>query len=65
MEDNKYFLEFTSNGVPFVIHLDAIFSVNQGSTGGEALVNGIPVDQKFSDIISALESIGVQIVLVK
>ncbi len=62
--DNKYFLEFTSNGVPFVIHLDAVFSINQGSTG-EASVNGMPVDQKFSDIISTLESIGVQIVLVK
>jgi hypothetical protein len=56
--EKKFFVEFTTNGFPLVLAFAAIFSISE-TPNGEALVNGMLVDQKFSDIISTLDSIGV------
>jgi hypothetical protein len=62
--EKKFFVEFTTNGFPLVLAFAAIFSINQTSTG-DVLVNGILVDQKFSDIMNTLDSIGVYRVSIK
>ena len=63
MDVYKCFIELTTKGIPFAINYIALYSINQTPDG--VLVNGVLVDQKFSDIINTLESIGVKIVSIK
>ncbi len=63
MENNK-FLEFTDKGATVVISLMGIITINKTHEGG-ALLNGmLTVDQKFDDVLEALESLGASVIVV-
>ena len=65
MEKNDTFLECTTNGVPIIIAFSAIFIISPTPTG-EAIINGMTtIDQKFSEVINTLDSLGVSRIPVK